>query len=76
MYPIALSYPHMLQILDAMSTNFMKNNIAFIILQCCPIAPHCNAISCAITQCMAIIKIRVTNISCLRSFIVCNKNKK
>jgi hypothetical protein len=52
----------------------MKNKITLIILQCCPIAAHCNAITYAITQCMAIIKIRTTIILCLCSSIVCNKN--
>jgi len=75
MCPITFSYLHMLQILDAISTNSMKNNIAFIILQCCSITPHCNATTCAITWCITIIKIKATNILCLHSFIVCNKIK-
>jgi hypothetical protein len=62
MYPIALSYLHMLQTFDVMWTNSMKNNIALIILQCCPIPIHCNSTTCAITQCIAIVKTRATNI--------------
>jgi len=42
--------------LRAMSKNSMKNDITFIILQCCPVAIHYNATTCAIAQCMAIIK--------------------
>jgi hypothetical protein len=38
MYPPAFSYLHMLQTFHAMSTNSMENNIALIILHCCPIA--------------------------------------
>jgi hypothetical protein len=36
----------------------------------------CNAITCAITQCMAIIKTKITYNLCLWSSIMCNKSKK
>jgi len=76
MFPITLSYLHMLQILDVMSTNSMKNNIAFIIFQRCPITPHCTTTTCAITRWITIIKIRATNILCLRTHSLCVIKKK
>jgi hypothetical protein len=42
-----------------------KNNIALIIFQCCLIVTRCNATTCVITLCMAIIKTRANNILCL-----------
>jgi hypothetical protein len=54
---------------------FMHCN-ATPLLQCCLISIHCNATTFAITQCMAIIKTKATNILCIRSSIVCSKNKK
>jgi hypothetical protein len=57
-------------------TNSIKNNIALIIFQCCPITTYYNAITCAITPHMAIMKTRANNILCLRSSIMCKKNKK
>ncbi len=75
----------MLQTCGGMSTNFEKNNNAFIIFQCCVIATCCNETVCAMTRWMAIVKTRTTNILCLHSSIcVCvlentkkqGKNKK
>jgi hypothetical protein len=75
MYSTTLLYRHMLQTLDAMSLHG-KQQFALIVLQCCLIAIHSNATTCAITQCMAIVKTRATNILCLCSSIMCSKSKK
>jgi hypothetical protein len=58
------SHTSMLQTLGAMSTNSMKNNIALIIFQCCPIATCYNATTCAIIRCKAIVKKKMPLISC------------
>jgi hypothetical protein len=45
-----------------MSTNSEKNSNALIILQSSTIATCCNETTCAMTQCIAIIKTWTTNI--------------
>jgi hypothetical protein len=45
-----------------MSTNSEKNSNALIILQSSTIGTCCNETTCAMNQCIAIIKTRTTNI--------------
>jgi hypothetical protein len=61
---------HMLQTLGGMSRNFEKKNNMLIILQCCVIATCYNETTCAMTQWMATVKTRTTNILCLHSSIL------
>jgi hypothetical protein len=52
-----------------------KNNNALIILQCCVISIRWNEIACAITQCVAILKLKPP-ISCAYTHPLCFCSKK